>query len=148
MRVITLLFTLFFVSALHANQVYKWTDDKGQTHFSQFPPEQSQSQNIVVNTPAPSNSKAAGEKLEKMRQQLQEQSVDRNTESEEEKEAAKEAERMAENCKRAKQRLTDLKNNGRIYKTLENGEREWYDEKGRENLIKDATKDVTKYCSK
>ena len=47
MRVITLLFALFFVSALHANQVYKWTDEKGQTHFSQFPPEQSQSENIA-----------------------------------------------------------------------------------------------------
>jgi len=148
MRAITLLFTLFFISTIQAGQVYKWTDANGQTHFSQFPPEQAQSENIVVNTPPPSNSKKADEALQKMRQQLQEQAVDRTTESEEEKEAAAEAERMAENCKKAKQRLTDLKNNGRIFKTLENGEREWYDEKGRENLIKDATKDVTKYCSK
>jgi hypothetical protein len=148
MRVITLLSILFFVAATQAGQVYKWTDADGQTHFSQFPPDQIQAENINVNTPPPSNSKQAGENLQKMRQQLKEQSVDRTTESEDEKQAAVEAERMAENCKKSKQRLLDLNSNGRIYKTLENGEREWYDVKGRENLIKDAQKDVTKYCSK
>ncbi|MGR6873368.1 DUF4124 domain-containing protein [Pseudomonas sp. HK3] len=148
MRTITLLFTLFLLASAHAGQVYKWTDESGQTHFSQFPPEKAQSENIMVNTPKAANSKQATEQLQKMRQQLQEQGVDRTTESEEEKQEAKDAERMAENCKKAKQRLIDLKNNGRIYKTLENGDREWYDEKGRENLIKDAQKDVTKYCAK
>lgn len=147
MRLITLLFTLFFITALQASQVYKWTDANGQTHFSQFPPDQSSAQSININVPPPS-SKQAGEDLQKMRQKLQEQAVDRTTESEEEKQAKEEALRMAENCKKAKQRLLDLQNNGRIYKTLENGEREWYDDKGRENLIKDAQKDVTKYCSK
>ncbi|WP_283787544.1 DUF4124 domain-containing protein [Bermanella sp. WJH001] len=148
MRVITSLFTLFLLASAHAGQVYKWTDENGQTHFSQFPPATAPAENIEVNAPKAANSKQATEQLQKMRQQLQEQVVDRTTESEEEKQAAEEAQRMAENCKKAKQRLTDLKNNGRIYRTLENGEREWYDEKGRENLIKDAQKDVTKYCSK
>ena len=148
MRVIPLLFTLFLLTSAHAGQVYKWTDENGQTHFSQFPPAKAPAENIEVNTPKAANSKQATEQLQKMRQQLQEQVVDRTTESAEEKQAAEEAQRMAENCKKAKQRLIDLKNNGRIYKTLENGDREWYDEKGRENLIKDAQKDVTKYCSK
>lgn len=148
MRLITLLFTLVILTSAHAGQVYKWTDENGQTHFSQFPPEKTESENIAIDTPKAANAKQANEQLQKMRQQLHEQVVDRTTESEEEKQTAAEAERMAENCKKAKQRLTDLKNNGRIYKTLENGEREWYDEKGRENLIKDAQKDVTKYCVK
>lgn len=148
MRVITLLFTLFFVASIQAAQVYKWTDESGQTHFSQFPPQQTPSESVAVNAPEASNAKQANEKLQKIRQQLEEQAVDRTTVSEEERLAAEDAERMAENCKKARQRLTDLRNNGRIYKTLENGDREWYDEEGRENLIKDAQKDVTKYCTK
>ncbi|GAA6135870.1 hypothetical protein NBRC116188_26600 [Oceaniserpentilla sp. 4NH20-0058] len=149
MRLITLLFTLIFVVFAHAGQVYKWTDESGQTHFSQFPPAQTQADKVEVNAPSSSkNAAAANEKLQKVRQQLQEQAVDRVTESEDEKLAALEEQRMAENCKKAKQRLLDLKNNGRIFKTLENGEREWYDEKGRANLIANAQKDVDKYCSK
>lgn len=137
---------MFFIGSLQAGQVYKWVDESGQVHFSQFPPEQRASENIKVNAPKSSNSKQAVEDLQKMRQQLTEQVVDRTTQSEEEKQAAAETERMAENCKKAKQRLLDLQNNGRIYKTLENGEREWYDDKGREGLIASAKKDVDKYC--
>ncbi|MFT5594156.1 MAG: hypothetical protein ACI8SR_002545 [Oceanicoccus sp.] len=148
MRLITLLFTLVIFTPAHAGQVYKWIDENGQTHFSQFPPEKTASENVAIDTPKAANAKQANEQLQKMRQQLHEQVVDRTTESEEEKQAAADAERMAENCKKANQRLIDLQNNGRIYKTLENGEREWYDEKGRENLIQDAQKDVTKYCVK
>ena len=143
-----LLLALLITPMIAVAEIYKWTDENGQTHFSQFPPAKAPAENIEVNAPKAANSKQATEQLQKMRQQLQEQVVDRTTESAEEKQAAEEAQRMAENCKKAKQRLTDLKNNGRIYRTLENGEREWYDEKGRENLIKDAQKDVTKYCSK
>ena len=148
MRVITLLFTLVFASFMHAAQVYKWTDESGQTHFSQFPPDSAPSEDVEINTPTSANSKQANEKLQKLRQELQEKVVDRTTESAEEKLAAEDAKRMAENCDKAKQRLLDLQNNGRIYKTLKNGEREWYDEKGREDLIAGAQKDVTKYCKK
>lgn len=146
MRSITLLFTLIFSCYLSAAQVYKWVDEDGQTHFSQFPPEQKNADKIDVNAPKSANSKAAAENLEKMRQTLREQAVDRVTETEDEKKAAAEAERMAENCKKAKQQLLDLQNNGRIFRTLENGDREWYDEKGRAELIANAQKQVDKYC--
>lgn len=146
MRAITLLFTMFFMVSLQAGQVYKWVDESGQVHFSQFPPEEREAENVNINAPTSSNSKQAVENLQKLRQQLTEQVVDRTTQSEEEKQAAADKERMAENCQKAKQRLLDLQNNGRIYKTLENGEREWYDEKGREGLIANAKKDVDKYC--
>ncbi|NVK38530.1 MAG: DUF4124 domain-containing protein [Gammaproteobacteria bacterium] len=126
--------------------MYKWVDESGQVHFSQFPPEEREAENVNINAPTSSNSKQAVENLQKLRQQLTEQVVDRTTQSEEEKQAAADKERMAENCQKAKQRLLDLQNNGRIYKTLENGEREWYDEKGREGLIANAKKDVDKYC--
>ena len=137
---------MFFMVSLQAGQVYKWVDESGQVHFSQFPPEEREAENVNINAPTSSNSKQAVENLQKLRQQLTEQVVDRTTQSEEEKQAAADKERMAENCQKAKQRLLDLQNNGRIYKTLENGEREWYDEKGREGLIANAKKDVDKYC--
>ncbi len=146
------LFTLFLFASItlfsHAGQVYKWTDADGKSHFSQFPPtENPQTEHININTPkASSNNNNASKNLKDMRQKLLESSVDRNTTSEKDKEAALEAERLAENCKRAQQHLRDLQNNGRIYKTLENGERHWYDEKERDALIAGAQKQADEFC--
>jgi Mg-chelatase subunit ChlI len=144
----TLLFLLFLPCLTSASELYKWVDENGRTQYSQFPPEDDkQAQTLNIKHRATSN-QASKDKLADMRQKLLESSVDRNTESEEEKEEAERAKIMAENCKGAKQNLRNVKNHGRIYKTLENGERHWYDEKGRAALIKKAQGNVTKYCSK
>ena len=148
--------TLIFVMTLaalpllsQAGQVYKWVDENGNTQFSQFPPENEQkAEQIKVKTQESMNSGQSKEKLESMRQKLLESSVDRNTENEEEKLDKEKAELMAQNCDKAKQRLRDLENNGRIYKTLENGERHWFDVKERAQAIKAARDQVKEFCSK
>ena len=144
----TLLFLMLLPCLVTATQLYKWVDENGRTQYSQFPPEETQkAQTLNLEHRSPNN-QASKAKLDKLRQKLLESSVDRNTVSEEEKEEAEKAEAMAQNCKNAQQHLREMKNHGRIYKTLENGERHWYDEKGREGLIKKAQADVTKFCSK
>lgn len=144
----SVLFLVLFSAIAYSSQVYKWVDENGQTQFSQFPPANQQTQqakqvNIKVQPAADSG---ASQRLQEMRQKLLEDSVDRNTQSEQEKQDAKEAERMAENCKRAKQRLRDLENTGRIYKIKEDGEYHWYSEKEREDSIQKAREQITKYC--
>ena len=143
------LFLLLISSSVFSAQVYKWVDENGQTQFSQFPPpgDQQTADKVDVKTQPASNPEAA-KRLKDMRQNLLESSVERNTQSEQDKEDAKEAERMAENCERAKQHLRDIENNGRIYKTQEDGERYWYSEQEREGLISKAKEQVDKYCNK
>lgn len=147
MHPITLLLTLLFTVSSYAQDIYQWTDESGQFHYSQFPPEQRAAAKMQVNVPTSKNTSAASEKLKKLRQSLEEQAVDRVTASEEDKVAKENKKRMAENCQLAQQKLREFQNNGRIFRTLENGEREWYDQKGRENLIANAKKDVDKYCN-
>ena len=144
-----LLFLMFFTATVSATQLYKWVDENGRTQYSQFPPEQeTQAETLNIQHQRSSSSQASKEKLQKLRQKLLESSVDRNTESEEEKQEAQRAEVMAQNCKNAQQNLRNQQNSGRMYKVLENGERHWYDDKGREGLIKKAQETVKKYCSK
>lgn len=131
-----------------AGQVYKWVDESGNVQFSQFPPPgQKQSESLNIKVQKSSNAATEKQKLNDLRQKLSESSVDRNTESEDEKVEKEQQIVKAENCSKAKQKLLDYQNNGRIFKTLPNGEREWYDEKGRDNLIKQAEQEVSKYCS-
>lgn len=144
----TLLFLMLLPCLTSADKLYKWVDENGRTQYSQFPPEQEQQAQTLNLEHRKSNNQASKDKLAEMRQKLLESSVDRNTESEEEKDEAERAKIMAENCKGAQQNLRNIQNHGRVYKTLENGERHWYDEKGRDGLIKKAQANVKKYCSK
>lgn len=147
---IALLLTGLMAATLgHTAQVYKWVDENGQTQFSQFPPsEKGKAEKIKVNSAQSSSTSQSAEKLNNMRQQLLENSVDRDAAKEKSKEDAAEQERKDKNCELAKQQLRGLEANGRIFKTLENGEREWYDEKGRDKLIQQAKEDVNTHCSK
>jgi hypothetical protein len=147
MKQIPLLLLMFFCTLTYAGQAYKSVDENGNITYSQFPPSDKQdSESITVKTQKSSSAAQSKQKLESARQKLLESSVDRNTETAEKKEAKEEAERMAENCGKAKQRLRDIQNNGRIYKTLEDGERHWYSEKEREGMISKAKEQVKKYC--
>jgi Skp family chaperone for outer membrane proteins len=147
--------TLVFIMTLavtpltsQAGKVYKWVDESGNTQFSQFPPGgQKAAEHVTVKTQQSGSSSQSKEKLASMRQKLLESSVDRNTENEEEKENKEKEKIKAQNCENAKQRLRNLESNGRIYKILENGERHWYDVKGRAAIIKSAQKDVDKFCN-
>ena len=104
-----LLFLVFFTLPSVAGQLYKWVDENGRTQYSQFPPEDGQSETMNIrNAPSSSNAQASKDKLKAMRQQLLEQSVDRNTQSEEEKQDAERAAIMAENCKNAQQNLRNI----------------------------------------
>jgi Skp family chaperone for outer membrane proteins len=147
--ILIILLSLLTVATVQAAQVYKWVDENGQTQFSQFPPaEANQAKKIKVESAQSASPSKSNTKLKDVRQKLLEDSVARNTQSEQDKEDEKDAERKAKNCELAKQQLRDLEANGRVYKTLENGEREWYDVKGRDKLISDAKKQVSEHCSK
>ena len=138
---------MIFSILSHAGQAYKSVDENGNVTFSQFPPSDNQAaESIHVKTQKSSSAAQSNKKMESSRQKLLESSVERNTDTVDKKEARKEAERMAENCEKAKQKLRDIQNNGRIYKALEGGERYWYDEKEREGLINEAKEQVKQYC--
>ena len=142
-----LLLLLFLSSSVFATQIYKWVDENGQTQFSQFPPNNVDTNANKVDVKAqPASNPEAANRLKDMRQKLLESSVERNTESEKDKEDAEQAKRMAENCERAKQHVRDLENNGRIYKTLENGERHWYSEQERMEQIQKAKEQASRFC--
>ncbi|MEH6344899.1 MAG: DUF4124 domain-containing protein [Bermanella sp.] len=144
MKLIPLLFLMVFTISSHAGQAYKTVDENGNITFSQFPPsDNNDTETINVKTQKSSSASQSKKALESSRQKLLESSVDRTAEKKEENEKA---ERMAENCEKANQKLRDIQNNGRIYKTLKDGERHWYDEKERQQLINEAKDQVKQYC--
>ncbi len=151
MRITSLIVFLTTLSIGVFHKLLKFTNGlmrKAKLSFLQFPPAKSKSaEQINVKTSQSASTQESTDKLNNMRQELLENSVGRNVQTEEKKLAEEDAKIKAKNCSMAKQKVRDLEANGRVYKTLENGEREWYDVEGRAGLIKAANEEVTKYCS-
>lgn len=147
-RLLTLIFTfgVLLSSQAIAAKVYKWTDEAGNTHFSQFPPQQQKKVEHVNVKTTQGDTKAGKERLEKLRKQLAEDIDARHQRKADAEEQKKKDEQMAKACKSAKANLQLLTQGGRIYRMDENGERHYYDDEGLAKRTKEAQKDVNKYC--
>ena len=136
------------LSANHAwaSQVYKWTDEEGNTHFSQFPPEEkAKAKKLNVKTPQ-GNTQAGKEQLGNLRKQLSLDIEARNQRKIEQEEENKKAESLTKQCNAAKSNLRMLKQGGRIYRMDENGERKYYSNKELAERVKETQKTADKYC--
>ncbi len=147
-QLVTVALALSFTQIASAAKVFQWTDDNGQIHYSQFPPSDAAKKAEAVNVKAPkaNNPEAAAENLNKLREGLKQNIDGREKKSEEQIVAEKNKKIRADNCVLAKDQLRELQSSGRIYKTLENGERHWYDEKEREGLVQQAKDQMKEYC--
>lgn len=144
---VSLFFGLMWFAIMAQAQVYKWVDDDGQVHFSQFPPEDDkpvESVDIRVGSSMPAD--AAKQKLENIRQKLLESSMDRNLSEEERLQKQAQAEDAEKRCQQARDQLITLQQNGRVYQTDEQGERQWLDEKKRQDLINETQQRVKELC--
>lgn len=145
----TLIFVILsaVLSAAASASVYRWVDADGQVHYSQFKPAGvTATEQNKPNTNQGPNPEEAKKRLEELRAKLQENINDREKAKKEQAEAKEDKERRQENCDKAKELVRNYEDNGRVYKTLENGERYWYTETERADLIKTSKDQVKKYC--
>lgn len=143
---LALTFGLLLSSHAFASKVYKWTDEAGNTHFSQFPPEQQKKAEQVNVKTTQGDTKAGKARLEKLRKQLAEDIDARNQRKVDAEEQKKKDEQMAQACSAIKSELALLKKGGRLYTMKEDGERDWYDEERRQQAIKKAEAQKKRFC--
>lgn len=137
--------SLLTLANTHAAQVYKWIDERGQTQFSQFPPEKvNQAEEISITTTQSASSSDSSARLESLRQQLSGKSVERDKMK---KEALEQKAINKQNCKMAKNQLREAERGGRRYTLTDTG-RHYLDDKELAKSLAKAKKEVTTYCSK
>jgi hypothetical protein len=139
-----LLIALALALPAAAQQMYKWVDEKGTTHFSEYPPPDGKGGKVDVK-PAPANEKSYNpdswrERELESRQRRAQQAITEETDRKRE-----EASR-AQNCRRAREGLDTMKNARRVYNLDEKGERVYLDEKQRAAELERHTRDAEKYC--
>jgi hypothetical protein len=154
MRAITILAGIFLLglisdTAISEDWVYKWVDAEGVTYYGSRPPEWA-------------NAEITSVKVRRTESQTVQKRLDRegelraavDTRKQQEAESAAEeqqwnedvATQRAANCKTAKERLNAYNTAHRLYRELEDGEREYLDDDQTDTARADAHQLVSEWC--
>ena len=124
--------------------MYKWRDASGQIHYTQTPPSNTESVEITPEQPPPN----AGQPDPHLRQEMeafQDRSLERMESDASAAREQHEAQTRQQNCERSWQSLTQLTSRGRV-KLKEGDEYTTLPEEERQELIREAKANISKYC--
>jgi hypothetical protein len=126
-------------------EVYKWTDDQGQVHYTQSPPAGGGTAD-VIKPPPKVDTEGALKKLEDQKKQAETQRESQLKAAEEKKKTEQAAAGREKQCEEARSRLAGLTNAPRIYKFDPQGNRQWMDDAERQSAIAETQKNITEFC--
>lgn len=127
-------------------EVYKWTDEDGEVHYSQTPPAGADTTTIEL-APPPASAGQPDEKLEKRLENFEQRRQARKTSKLERAETKKTNKIRAENCTRARDNLATLESHGQI--SLQEGDSyRKLTEEERQAKIGEAQGHIKEFCGK
>lgn len=126
--------------------MYKWVDENGVTHYSQFPPPGRELQTVVPPPPPAADPEGAQQRLEGLLQRQDESRKATAEAAEKQDQAAAEAERRKQNCATARTNLEKLTNLGHRRLTGPDGTAYYPTEEERQQHIAEAQKQIEEYC--
>ncbi|MCS3902955.1 molecular chaperone DnaK (HSP70) [Methylohalomonas lacus] len=128
-----------------ATNMYKWTDEEGNVHYTQNPPPED-AQGVRMDPPADVDTEQAREELQRKQEKLEAMEQQREQAREE---AEKEQERAAlyeKNCRLARERLQRLENSGMVRAIDEDGNMSRIGPEEQAERINEVKEKVKKYC--
>ena len=124
-----LLLSIALAGAASASDIYKWTDDQGNVHYTDKPDHQP-SERLSIESRRTDNSEVRGQvqARRESRAGAAEAAAAAAADNPTPDELRAEASERAENCSKSKERLTRFTQSRRMYRADENGERVYLDE--------------------
>ncbi len=144
----TLVLILILLSGVAVAGVYQWTDDQGQVHYSDRPVADTAREVPVKPSPSkPLTPDAEGaSRQERTQRMLDVYQEDREKKQQARKKQSEEREKRKRNCVVAKDRYQSYSRARGIYSFKKDGERQYMDEKSRENYMRKLKADIEKWC--
>jgi hypothetical protein len=137
---------LIFATSLHAG-FYKWTDEKGQVHFSDRPVSGSSTEVKIRQThPNGAGSDISEQRLSKMKRMLGAFEDDRNAKKEARQKANQDREKRKKKCMYARDKYNSHNRAAGIYNFNKDGERKYLDEVERQRHMQSLKVDVERWC--
>ena len=124
---------------------WKWVDDDGSTHYSQFPPED-RSADPIKDEPPKVDTDGAQKEIERMETKSADYLKERNNLAAEKQQKKQDKAKRKEYCAKAREELVGVQTHYRVYTTNEQGERVRQNEdqrKSRENAVQ---KRIKEFC--
>lgn len=146
MKLFLLPLLLLFSTALPA-AMYKWVDENGETHYSQYPPPDRDYEALEPPPPPASDAGQAQQELEGLLQRQDEERQARQTAEEEAAAAEQQAEQRQKACAAARHNLEILTTGGRKRITGPDGVARYLPEEERQAKIAEAQKQIEEYCN-
>jgi hypothetical protein len=131
--------------SVHA-EVYRWVDEKGQTHFGDQTREAS-TRAIKPHSRPPTQGNQQ-QRMQKTRKLLNAYQIERQQLREQRAEQKEQAEKRNRDCIQARDNLRKYTDYGNIYQLGEDGKREYLSEKERAALLQRSREAVARLCSK
>ena len=136
------LILLLFIGQVFAD-VYKWTDEKGVTHYTQYKPLKYKSELVDAPPPPASDAKDLNEpyasEIEKRAQQRKQQAASSASSSKDDF--------NVQQCNTAKKNLNALRAQGRVSFINSSGEKIYMDDSEKQSRIQEAQKQMEFYCN-
>lgn len=126
--------------------VYKWTDENGQVHYSERPPEESGQVERVAIDPAPKSSDEGKERLNQYKNDLDTMMKEKDKEKAQQDAEKNQNEIKKKNCESARNRLKQLNAHAKIFYKDDSGKENYMDEKQRSEEKQKAQSRVDKWC--
>lgn len=142
-RQLPLLILLVVFSSMAIADVYKWTDDRGITHYTQYKPLKYKSELVDGPPPPPSSAPDLNQpyasEIEKRAQQRKEQQASSQA-------SASNNDFNAQQCATAKKNLNALRSQGRVSFVDSSGQQIYMDDAQKQARIQEANKQIEFYC--
>ena len=147
-RLALLCFLLAFTSAAQCgdNKIYKWTDDSGEVHYTQQPPQDRDAVTVRRPPPPPGNPEAERSELQQQMENLDQRQQEAAKRSAEAEQQASNQKIREKNCATARRNLAELQQGGIKRYRLPNGEVLRLNEEDRQKRIAEANKQIEENC--
>jgi len=137
------------MSNAYGQVIYKWVDDQGITHFSEQPPLDVEAERTTVSL-RHTNRQALQTRLDnsaRLNAAVATRKQDENEQAaEDQARQDSNAQIRADNCARARTRVLTYNSARRLYRPLEDGEREYLNDDELDSQRADAQKLVDEWC--
>ncbi len=138
------------IESSHAQPFYKWTDEKGATHYTQTPPPQKTAQKVAISTHVPQDSATEIKSLNDQASKSLKLSTDQEKAAEIAKNnATADADRRKKNgaaCQQIKANLALLQSGQRLRTLDGNGERTYLTEDQKASQVKQQATQIKNDC--
>ncbi len=141
-----IVFIMLFFSSVSFAEIYKWTDDDGNIHYSESPPLSNQTVEEITPTQSVDTTDA-GNKLQEQIEFLDARREARLTGKKEKEKEKADAIQQQEKCQQLNQRLTKLTTRPRANKRDAEGNIVRMGEEERQEEIKQTQRDISEQCN-